>query len=672
MRRIETKHHPLAAAARTAAAAIAAIARRTAATACLATLCLLAACTADNDPGPGNDPGATGTPLVITADVAAPTPATRANTAAGQWTAGDRVAVEADGNVKAYLAATTGATTTLRPADAENTHFPPANGKDLSLRAWRYGDPDLYPWNQAPASWSVSFTQSDGIGESGYQRSDFLYAPAKTLSNSPASDGKIGLTFYHQTARVEVRIRKAGAVNDNATIASVRLGMNLSFDGEMYNTATFDASLIDPAAGQYSGLTADRTKKPSNVTMRRIPGTPPDGYAGRYEALVIPQDMGGKHFIYVQTQDADGKQEYYYYIPPAGEANLRGGYTYTYDITVSEHGSLHVTAADPIAGWTDGGEAGSGTAYNVRIDPANPPTINDDRVYLLTGAADRVTLNITGGNPTLIVRDLSLTRSCIHITGGTPEIRVEGTANTIDSEDMPPIWLDGAAANVRITGNGTAGIRLEVPAKPGLMPLHAVIGSQGTNGVEDRACGNIEISNLTLIAKQTADGFGAAIGTGGGGGNRKCGDITITNARIDATPGYGAASIGFGCALRGTDMTGIKYEMGRITLKGSTLQSLITREPNNGVCPAHIGGGSVAAGQYTVKDIYITPPEGMTATEFFKDFGKIYGEANLDDEVIVGFPEGATPADWTQWMVRWRDALAPLTWINWGIVPSLR
>lgn len=118
MRRIETQHHPLAA-----------IARRTAATACLATLCLLAACTADNDPGPGNDPGATGIPLVITADVAAPTPATRANTAAEQWTAGDRVAVEADGNVKVYLAATTGATTTLRPADTENTHFPPRQRK---------------------------------------------------------------------------------------------------------------------------------------------------------------------------------------------------------------------------------------------------------------------------------------------------------------------------------------------------------------------------------------------------------------------------------------------------------------------------------------------------------------------------------------------------------------
>lgn len=388
MRRIETQHHPLAA-----------IARRTAATACLATLCLLAACTADNDPGPGNDPGATGIPLVITADVAAPTPATRANTAAEQWTAGDRVAVEADGNVKVYLAATTGATTTLRPADTENTHFPPANGKDLSLRAWRYGR-NNYFWYQVPTDWLVSATQSgDFNGESGYQRSDFLYAPAKTLSNSQASDGKIGLTFYHQTARVEVRIRKAGAVNDNNMPTTVYLGGISSVDGEMYNAATFDASLIDPAAGQYSGLTADRTKKLSNVIMRSIPGTPPDGYACCYEALVIPQDMGGKHFISVQIRDVNGTPNYYYYIPPAGEANLRGGYTYTYDITVSEHGSLHVTAADPIAGWTDGGEAGSGTAYNVRIDLANPPTINDDRAYLLTGAADYVTLNITGGKP---------------------------------------------------------------------------------------------------------------------------------------------------------------------------------------------------------------------------------------------------------------------------------
>lgn len=663
--RIETKHQSFTAAARKAAAAIAATA---------AAACLFAACTADNDPGP--DAAATGTPLIFTADVCAPptgATTTRSATAAGQWTDGDVVAVEVDGVVKRYLASSSaGNAATLQPADADNTHYWPEPGKSVSVRAWYYGN--AYFWNRLPSYWHLGASQeTTPDDESNYQYKDFLYAPAQSLAYNPqqgAAGGRISLTFYHQVARVEVRIRKAGLVNDgNKEDILTPLGYNPSTNSDMCMYGTFDASLINPAAGQYSGLTADRTKYLAQVAPHEIPGTPPDGYARCYEALVIPQDMSGKHFISVRIPNAGGSFDNYHYIPGAGEADLRGGYTYTYDITVSEHGTLHVTAAPPITGWVDNDEGGSGTAVEekaTRIDLAAPPTINDDGLYLLTGRTNGVTLHIAGGNPTVIVRDLDLKNSCIRITGGTPVIRVEGTKNSIYGYLNPPIWLDGEDANVHVTGTGVTESGLDLGIGGGYPD--AAIGTKGaTYNKEDYRCGNIAISNLTLYASAIAANLsgwgGAAIGTGGGGGNRKCGDITITDAHVNARPGGGAASIGFGCAFYTADMTGTTYEMGRIILRNSTIESDIGKGAN-GIYPAHIGSGAVLAEHYTVGDIFIYTDK--SGTEFFSTFN---GGTQANNETIVGFP--SLPGERGRlWTTQWTTA-DRYTKITWAIVPDL-
>lgn len=634
------------------------------AAACLVTaLCLLctAACT-DDDRTPATDPAPGTVPLILTAGVEAPA-TTRAATDAGQWTDGDVVAVEMDGVVKRYIASASAASTaTLRPADEENTHYWPA--KTASVRAWYYGGVSSYPWNRVPNSWYVSATQSETFGgESSYQRSDFLYAPVQTVTYAPGQQGAAaGLTFYHQTARVVVRIRRDGVVNDaNKGDIFVMLGYEPSDAYEMWMEGTFDASPIAPAAGQYSGLTADTERRISAIVPREIPGTPAAGYARCYEALVIPQDMSGKHFIYVGINNTDGGGEYYY-VPAPGEANLRGGYTYTYDVTVSPHGTLRVTAATPIPGWTDGGTGGSGTLEEepTLIDLANPPTISDNGTYLLTGKALDVTLPITGGSPTVIVRDINLTGS-IHITGGTPEIRVEGTNNYLYGLDNPPIWLDGTAANVRITGNGTEASKLTLSVS-GDTP-NAAIGCKGTAySKEDHECGNITISNLRIDANSQTSGMafgGPAIGTGGGDGSRKCGDITITDAHIVALPGGGAASIGFGCPL-GDDMTNTTYEMGNITIKGSVIESSISWGWN-GVYPAHIGGGAAEAETYNVGKIHIYTDKSGTA--FFANFN---GGTKAYDEVIVGFPGGAK-----DWLIRWKTGSTYYFKIPWNLVSRL-
>lgn len=662
------QHTPSAAAARTVTAAIAAtaaaecLAAARLALACLFAACLFTACTADNDAHPGADP--TGTPLILTAGVCAPPAAatTRSATAAGQWTDGDVVAVEVDGVVKRYLASSSaGNVATLRPADADNTHYWP--GKTASVRAWYYGNEDAYSWHQVPDSWLVVATQYEMPGLDGYQWSDFLYAPVQTVAYDPQQGAaSTGLTFYHQTARVVVRIRKAGAVDDaNKGNIYVNLGYTPgSSDYEMRLTATFSATAIDPAAGQYSGLTADETGHLTYIAMKPVADAAvPDGYARCYEALVIPQDMSGKHFIHVYISQGNGRGNYYY-IPAAGEAVLRGGYTYTYDVTVSRHGTLHVTAATPIAGWTDEGEGGNGTAVPepTLIDPANPPVINDNGAYLLTGTANGMTLHIAGGNPTVIVRDIALSGS-IRITGGTPEIRVEGTGNYIGGNENPPIWLDGDAANVRITGNGTDASGLDLRVN-GSNP-NAAIGCKGAGpSKEDHACGNIEISNLTIRASTQVMGLtfgGAAIGTGGGEGNRKCGDITITDAYVKAYPAGGAAAIGFGCPP-GNDMTGTTYEMGDIRITNSTIESSIGKGWN-GIYPAHIGGGAVEAENYTVGGIYIITDK--SGTEFFSTFT---GGTKADDEVIVGFPGRVR-----DWYIGWRS-ISYLV-IDWSCVSKL-
>lgn len=640
------------------------------AAACLvAALCLMlctAACT-DDDRTPATDPPPGTVPLILTADVASP--ATRANTAAGEWTDGDVVGVEVGGFVKQYIVhATAGATATLRPADEANTHYWP--GTTTIVRAWFYGN-KLYSGNMLTHNWSVSASQNGTgpDGESSYQRSDFLYAPARTLTYDPQQQGGgAALTFYHQTARVVVRIRKAGVVDDaNKGNLDVDLGAGPLGSSEMWQHATFSASAIDPAAGQYSGLKADETMTPAYIVTKPVPDADvPDGYACCYEALVIPQDMSGKHFIRVTIYNANGAGAYYY-IPAPGEADLHGGYTYTYDVTVSRHGTLHVTAATPIAGWTDEGEGGSGTAYEL-IDPANPPaSISGDGVYLLTGKADGMTLTITDGTPTLIVRDINLRESCIHITGGTPEIRVEGTSNYLYGYANPPIWLDGANANVRITGGGADKSRLDLGTRIDHGP-HPAIGTKGIDREQDKVdyqCGNIAISGLTLYADARPYGLvgfgGAAIGTGGGEGSRRCGDISVTDAHIIAYPSKGAAAIGFGTAPGDADMTGTTYEMGNITLTNSTMESEIW-QGTNGIYPAHIGGGAVLAGNYTVGTIRIRTDK--SGTDFFAQFN---GGTKADGEVIVGFPGGTK-----DWATQWHSSVPRFSAITWGMVPGLR
>lgn len=651
--------------------------RRPAATALLMAVALLLTTSCSRDAA-GDNPAdgdfAPGTVPITFAAAAVATPHAAKNatsrtspsgTAAGQWTKDDAVTVEVDGVAKKYRVADDGPTTRLVPADADNTHYWASPAQTVSVRAWYNGNGNY--WDALPASgkklWGVDTDQRDPSDDMrpGYRRSDFLYAPARTVSYADARQGAVqGLTFYHQTSRVVVRLRKGGAVTDE-TVGKFLVELGETGEGNMFGYGIMDeqALPVDPSRGRYSAMTAFESGQKSPVIPREILPTPA-GYARCFEALVIPQDMSGKAFVRLWLPAPVDVKEYTYR-PAPGKALLRGGYTHTYDITVSEHGSLHVTTAGPIAGWEDGG-GGSGTATEeiTLIDLNRLNTISDNRTYRLTGKKDNASADklilITGGTPTIIVEDADI--ACaepIRITGGTPEIRVVGMNNRISSNRCPGIWLDGVNANVRITGDG--------PAKSGLT-MEEGTGEDAPPSIGSFiACGNISIEDIKLSAQggdtpitTSTDAMVTAPAIGIGADryvdNRKCGMITLNRCHLELTPAPGSPSIGFGCnpAAEATST----HEIGGIAITECTIKSTISKAAN-GIFPAHILGSSSVVGTYRVgaSAVKITPPTRVDGRTFFKDFRKDEG-AHADDDVIIGFPALAgTPESLNGYAIRW-------------------
>lgn len=651
--------------------------RRPAATALLMAVALLLTTSCSRDAA-GDNPAdgdfAPGTVPITFAAAAVATPHAAKNatsrtspsgTAAGQWTKDDAVTVEVDGVAKKYRVADDGPTTRLVPADAANTHYWASPAQTVSVRAWYNGNGNY--WDALPASgkklWGVDTDQRDPSDDMrpGYRRSDFLYAPARTVSYADARQGAVqGLTFYHQTSRVVVRLRKGGAVTDE-TVGKFLVELGETGEGNMFGYGIMDeqALPVDPSRGRYSAMTAFESGQKLSVIPHEILPTPA-GYARCFEALVIPQDMSGKAFVRLWLPAPVDVKEYTYR-PAPGKALLRGGYTHTYDITVSEHGSLHVTTAGPIAGWEDGG-GGSGTATEeiTLIDLNRLNTISDNRTYRLTGKKDNASADklilITGGTPTIIVEDADITcAQPIRITGGTPEIRVVGMNNRISSNRCPGIWLDGVNANVRITGDG--------PAKSGLT-MEEGTGEDAPPSIGSFiACGNISIEDIKLSAQggdtpitTSTDAMVTAPAIGIGADryvdNRKCGMITLNRCHLELTPAPGSPSIGFGCnpAAEATST----HEIGGIAITECTIKSTISKAAN-GIFPAHILGSSSVVGTYRVgaSAVKITPPTRVDGRTFFKDFRKDEG-AHADDDVIIGFPALAgTPESLNGYAIRW-------------------
>ena len=339
---------------------------RTIALPMIVTLAVLSSC---GDTDDGNLLPAGQYPLTFTAaiDGAAAAPAgtaTRANTVGGVWTAGDAIAVmvadeEGGGDVVKQYTPKPDAPNTLQAAAGVAPFYWQSSTEKKTVSAWYCGDGSTAAGGthagSVPMTWSV---QTDQNTADGYQRSDFLYAPPKEITFTPASGADNMLAFYHQTAKVVINIKNAEAATDAADL-SVTLAAVVSCP------YTLPESGQNIGAWDVAAAAADATNVGA-ITPKAITPASGSAYLKTYTALVIPQNVTGKKFIAV-TVGGDT----YYYIPKQKAdgtypGDLQGGSVHTYDITV-KYGSLEVveTTGSGSGAWNSGGSATDVTSKTI-------------------------------------------------------------------------------------------------------------------------------------------------------------------------------------------------------------------------------------------------------------------------------------------------------------------
>lgn len=321
-----------------------------------ASLLLLTACTQDklSDPSQGEPLPEGVYPIEFTATGLQATPQSRA-TADGTWSGGENIAIKVYGDVKQYVTESSGSTTALKPA-AANNKFYWQRTDDIIVSAW-------YPANDdnMPSTWSVQEYQREG----GYQKSDFLYA-----NDNFSFQASNALHFYHQTAKVVINIRNEGILTDANNIAKVVIG-----SGRIALTGSYQAPTGSDHVGTWSSTTNINTITPiklatPNTNVDFGSGSSTETALASYQALVIPQTVeAGSRFIYIVVNGT-----HYYYKAENGKNELKAGYVHTYNITV-KGSSLSVTTSESI-GWGSG-DAGSGSVTFIGNKFAKDAEIGD-------------------------------------------------------------------------------------------------------------------------------------------------------------------------------------------------------------------------------------------------------------------------------------------------------
>ena len=226
--------------------------------------------------------------------------------------------------------------------------------------------------------------------------------------------------------------------------------------------------------------------------------------------------------VYVPMLKADYGGEIYW------EANLLKGYLDADNtFRVSSDGKNFVQAK-----LTTDVNITPGYVHKIKINVGEAKqvegNISDNDTYIVSGTREEP-VNITGGNPTIYLKDANINVSdgpAINITSGNPTIHVFGGSNSITSSNGAGIYVAGSST-VTITGR----------SRDDALTTRGGNGGSGIGG-NHATCGNIEISNMTVYAHgsdENGDFLSAGIG---GSGDNGCGTITIDNATISA---YGAS-----------------------------------------------------------------------------------------------------------------------------------
>lgn len=241
-------------------------------------------------------------PLQLTAEVAQP------QTRAGgkeSWTGGEEIGVMLQGMTEARKYIIADASGRADPAAGNVIYW--QSTAETQVSAW-YPYTDGSPVDIADQS-------------SGYAAFDLLYA-----TTSGRYDLPVNLTFNHLMTKIEIRLTAGSGITaeqiDGATVTLL---------GE--NTVSFNNGTVGAAASY------NREIKPYHNTAE-----------GRFEAVVVPQNMTGKPLIRIGI----GGREFMYIPATDASGNLEADKRYSYRITVKTYG---IEVKEVTGGsWSAGGE----------------------------------------------------------------------------------------------------------------------------------------------------------------------------------------------------------------------------------------------------------------------------------------------------------------------------
>lgn len=256
-------------------------------------------------------------PLELNAYLTA-APSARA-TVDGTWEGGETVTVQVedteDGNAGTYeyTASAEGMLTSVNPYYWEDVGLP------VRVSAWHYGSNQ---YRTSTGSWIVRSNQNTN---SGFQASDFIYAPPVEMTfRGQNARSNPALTFYHQTAKVTVHIRNT-EVAANATLNGMTIDNTIT-GGGWYAPE-------DGTQGRWGTLPRD----PESITPLSLGAQEftnsgsTETSAASYTAIVIPQTIAAGKVLF--TINVDGYAPFGYTVPSGG-ITWQAGMHYTYIITV--------------------------------------------------------------------------------------------------------------------------------------------------------------------------------------------------------------------------------------------------------------------------------------------------------------------------------------------------
>lgn len=244
----------------------------------------------------------------------------------GCWTVNDRIALQIENTVKMYEASTENGGQLRAAAEEEPFYWTRGTGEEQTVKGWYLGNGKTQ--KVLPETWAVVSNQSANGGK-GVEESDFLYAPPTAISRVEGDRFKRRICFYHQTAKVVIRIKNSGVLAENPSVFQ-----GITIGSESY-PIVMEAGFAEPVEGNYGSWT------PSGPTGYIIPHetvtNDADTYLKCYEALVIPQNLSGTPMLVFTINNTA-----FYYEPSGGEADLLAGHQFFYDVEVTQ-GSITVT-----------------------------------------------------------------------------------------------------------------------------------------------------------------------------------------------------------------------------------------------------------------------------------------------------------------------------------------